>query len=508
MFHVKQLSEENVRKSKTTIFFIFIVILSMIFSGCGNTILKVEKNDIHNNNIESSTSNKIETNKNIDKIKIPYYENDTLNPYKSETLHNFILNTLIYDSLFILDTADNPIPLIAISITKLQDGHLIAIDTEQKFSDGSSITVDDVLYSFNLAREHKYYGPPLNNIDNIEKISENTFKVYLKEPDVYFSKCLTFPIVKQSSSKELPIGSGRFVLDSTQKKLIASTTTHRKVKTIKEIELVPTVNEETLSFALMDNSIDVMYSDLQSKFNLGVGIGYKQIPISNLIYLGVNPYVVNDDIRKLISMNIDREMISRTAYTGFAKPTFFPIKTDNYNKDIYNLFNLEEALLKQGYRKNENNRWIFNDKYVTIDILINKESLDKTVIGEYLQKTLTNMGFESTLRKVSYNEYINNINNGNYGIYVAEMKLSPNNDLTQLLSNKNIDYSTFYPNIINSYREMKSIKDNEEQFKLTFTEELPVIPLVFRRGALCYSRDFSANIVATEQDIFYNIENW
>ena len=39
-------------------------------------------------------------------------------------------------------------------------------------------------------------------------------------------------------------------------------------------------------------------------------------------------------------------------------------------------------------------------------------------------------------------------------------------------------------------------------------EDLPVVPLLFKRGILCFSRDFSANIVATEQDIFYNIEEW
>ena len=481
-----------------------LMVVSILLVGCGNTILKLEAVDYHP---EENKTEELETAKFTDRLKIPYYSDDSLNPYEAESLHNFVINTLVYDSLFTLDSQDNPIPLIALSIDSLPDGYLVTINTNQKFSDGQNITYEDIVYSFELAKNHKYYGPALKHVTNIEKQTDSTFKITLDEPDIYFARCLTFPIIKPMADG-LPIGSGRFIFNDDYTKLFPSRTSIRKVNRIKQIDLVPTVSEENLSFSLMDNGIDLMYSDLQSKVNIGVGIGYRQVPINNLVYLGANPYILNNTLRKYISANIDRDAISRNAFTGFAKPTNYPIKTDNYDKNLYDIQELEQKLLNQGYKKDVNNQWIFGGNYVTINILVNKESSDKIVIGEYLQKLLVQMGFQSSLIKQDYKTYLYNINTENYGIYVGEMKLLHNNDLSSLLFNKYEKYSTFYPNLLESYITMKTIPESEEQFKTTFTEEIPIIPIVFRRGILCYSRDFSANIVATEQDIFYNIENW
>ena len=55
---------------------------------------------------------------------------------------------------------------------------------------------------------------------------------------------------------------------------------------------------------------------------------------------------------------------------------------------------------------------------------------------------------------------------------------------------------------------MKSGQAGLEALDAALSQVMPVIPLVYRRGIVCYGEDFSANIVATEQDIFYNIGDW
>ena len=57
----------------------------------------------------------------------------------------------------------------------------------------------------------------------------------------------------------------------------------------------------------------------------------------------------------------------------------------------------------------------------------------------------------------------------------------------------------------------RRVKAGEEELSAldsAFRRSVPVIPLVYRRGIVALSPDFSANIVATEQDIFYNIGDW
>jgi peptide/nickel transport system substrate-binding protein len=47
-----------------------------------------------------------------------------------------------------------------------------------------------------------------------------------------------------------------------------------------------------------------------------------------------------------------------------------------------------------------------------------------------------------------------------------------------------------------------------EAFCTQFALSPPFLPLAYRQGLAGYSRNFYADLVATVQDIFYNINNW
>ena len=64
------------------------------------------------------------------------------------------------------------------------------------------------------------------------------------------------------------------------------------------------------------------------------------------------------------------------------------------------------------------------------------------------------------------------------------------------------------PEVDEAYARAKAGEITAEELDRLLREKLPVIPLLYRRGILCFARDFSVNMVATEQDIFYNIVDW
>ena len=119
-------------------------------------------------------------------------------------------------------------------------------------------------------------------------------------------------------------------------------------------------------------------------------------------------------------------------------------------------------------------------------------------------------GIQVMLEKVGFETYRERIAAGEYDLYIGETQVSANLDLSALLSPN----AVFGPGcaqdaqLLEAYRQMKAGEISLDDFDAAFQASMPVIPLLYRRGAVCFSRDFSANILATERDIFYNIEEW
>ncbi len=62
--------------------------------------------------------------------------------------------------------------------------------------------------------------------------------------------------------------------------------------------------------------------------------------------------------------------------------------------------------------------------------------------------------------------------------------------------------------LLEIYRQVKAGEEELSALDAALRRSMPVIPLAYRRGIAALSPDFSANMVATEQDIFYNIGEW
>ncbi|MFC4401899.1 ABC transporter substrate-binding protein [Gracilibacillus xinjiangensis] len=99
-----------------------------------------------------------------------------------------------------------------------QDGLIWTIELRDnvKFSDGESLTADDVIFTYETAKKSQSIVD-LTNVDQIEKLSNSELAFYLKRPQSTFVTTLqTLGIVPQhaydSGYSENPIGSGPYQL--------------------------------------------------------------------------------------------------------------------------------------------------------------------------------------------------------------------------------------------------------------------------------------------------------
>ena len=150
----------------------------------------------------------------IDEIgfTVPYIRTDSLDPYKLTNSMNKYISGLIYDSLFKVDETFKETAVIAESYTVVDKKLTVKIKNGLKFTDGTPLTANDVVYSFNQAKASVTYATYLENIDSASTDSTYTAAFTLRNTDKSEAANLIFPIVKKGSydktaSEDMPSDS-------------------------------------------------------------------------------------------------------------------------------------------------------------------------------------------------------------------------------------------------------------------------------------------------------------
>ena len=128
-----------------------------------------------------------------------------------------------------------------------------------------------------------------------------------------------------------------------------------------------------------------------------------------------------------------------------------------------------------------------------------------------IKTQLETAGFTVTVDKQNFSNYTDRIENGNFDIYIGEVKLGNDMSLYPFFDE---DGGTSY-GIDNENNECddlyKSFLSGEEElgkFILSFNEEMPFIPLVYKKGMICYSKALNGDMQGYYGNFFSNIEDW
>ena len=88
-------------------------------------------------------------------LTLVYSPDKSLNPLEAADHNNRVLFSLIYQSLFNVDSECNPEPILCRAFQSSADGKTwtFYIENHATFSDGTSLTIHDVLATYNAALE-------------------------------------------------------------------------------------------------------------------------------------------------------------------------------------------------------------------------------------------------------------------------------------------------------------------------------------------------------------------
>ena len=492
-----------------------------------------------------------------------YSAADTFNPYTAATNINRQLCRLLYEPLLKTDNSYN----ISYSLAQSAEvkGKECTVTLKSRyFSDGSALTADDVVYSFNLAKKsNTEYAYKLYEALSATVRDSKTVVIKLDRADPYFANTLDFPIIKKGSDTRTdadgvthpPIGCGRFKLNDSEDKLITNEHDPGKDRMIKEIRLINAPDSDAVGHYVEIGAADMYYSDISDGNILRMSGKKVNINLNHLIYIGAN---LSDEqlslnaLRQAISSGLDREEICRDGYfnnalpaNGFFNPAWEAVKSVQNinlqaNKEI-TVENLEEI----GYNKLDSAGVRTNGagKKLKFELLVNKENRLRVTAARIIAKRLSEYGISVNVAEKSFTDYTAALSSGNFQLYLAEVAITPNMDISSLITEggsaaygikkpekkedgKKADEKTEQTGSTEST--VSEAEQTEEQ-SLTAAElvsgfyagtntladlssvlqtEMPVIPLCYRTGVLFYNDKIENVNNSSCSDIYFSIDSY
>ena len=395
---------------------------------------------------------------------------------------------------------------------------VVRIRTDARFSDGSPVTAQDAAYSLQLAQASPRFAAQLAGVAEVATPDRYTIVFTLAAPDQYFPRSLCFPIVGEGTGEDpLPLGGGRFVLDDSGTAMSRSGSYHTPVQNLRTVRLIDAGPLADQGAAVLAGELDLFYSDLRGTADLSLGLSRRQVVLSNLVYLGVNSQRRGwpAELRTAFSGIIDRDALARRAYLGFAAPAYSPIKQSfsmaAAGEEDPEPDPQEELLDALGYGERDAEGWrTYQRRRFTVRLLVNSGSPHRLEAAALIAQDLAGAGIQVVVEEAPFEEYSQRIAMGDYDLYLGELRIPWNLDLTPLIApSETVGPGCVRdPELLEIYRQVKAGEAELSALDSALRRTMPMIPLLYRRGIVAFSPDFSANIVATEQDIFYNIGEW
>lgn len=370
-------------------------------------------------------------------LVLAYYPQDSLNPYSCINYNNRTLFSLVYQGLFSVNRNYQAVPILCREYIMSEDmrTHIFYLENAT-FSDGSKITANDVLASYQAARDSKVYGGRFSHVKEITLTEDGGISFSLDTPMENLAILLDVPIVKADEVADpRPIGSGPYYYEdaSAGLRLRRRADWWCRSDLIVSVSSIP-LHEVTTVRSLRDqfefSDVGLALSDPCSDSYVDYRCDYELWSCENgiFLYLGCNTaskVFSNQTIRSALTYAIDREYIVNTFYHGFAQAATLPASPASpyYSTKLAKRFVYEQDKFAQA---------VANAGYIgmEIDFLVNKDDSLRLKVARQIAQWLTEAGLRVNMMEVSNSRYKDQLYYGTFDLYLGQTQLSANMDLS------------------------------------------------------------------------------
>ncbi len=386
-------------------------------------------------------------------LQLLYNASDSMNPYAAKTAINREIGQLLYEPLVTVDADFLPIRRLAKSVSVNGTSCTVILRSAQ-FTDQSRVSAQDIVYSFWLAKDSAtHYASQLATVLSASARDAETVVFALKYCDPYAANLLDFPILKQNSAKRTnadgvvlpPIGCGRYSVSESGDTLVRNDTYFGTKGTAKTIRLIDAPDNDSISHYVEIGATDVYFTDISDGKIVRMSGERADINLNRLVYIGYNdknPLLKTAAMRYAISSALSRENICRTCYynnalpaTGLFNPAFQETAAVQNIKIQADLKISVENLAEIGYN-NLNKEGYYTSssgKIPSFTLLVNAENESRVAAAKLIATQLKAAGIQITVVKQNYAAYVKSLKNRAFQLYLGEVQLSTNMDLSELV---------------------------------------------------------------------------
>ena len=478
-------------------------------------------------------------------FSLNYDPNASMNPIRAESSANMQFWSLLYDSVF---TVNPDWSVTSDIVTEWTSDDYIwwvfHIDTSICFSDGTNLSAADIAYSIQRAQQSEHYQNRLSIIYGISALSADTFAITTKYANSRFPALLNIPIIKKGDFfEERPLGTGPYMLSEEGDRLVLNPLNRRADQMpLKVVYLRDCMDTSARIRAFEEAGIDLVVNDPTGMYNLGYGSSNetRYFDTTNMHFIGFNTesmFFLTPAARCAVGYAADRDYVVSTLMNDCGVATALPVHPSSslYDEQYAKLFQFspEKASLMfqtagvSDYDNDGKLEMLVTGIVVELNIrfIVNSDSTAKVLAARRICEQLNAIGITTTLYELTWADYIESLEKGEFDMYYGEIRLTPDWNLSELFrprENRSKDtsfvgmnyartrdtsYLALYERFLGEADEAARYQDFQD-IAHYISETGIILPVCFERRELLTHRGVATGISATQYDVFHNFNEW
>lgn len=481
---------------------------------------------------------------------------ESLNPVKTQSTLNQLVDCLVYDRLFEVDENFNVTSRVLSDwyYSKNEDSAgvwVLRVKDGIQMHDGSTLTAQDVAYSVSCiftSEKHK------NLQMQIGRVYSSAFngEVYLATEgadNAQLPQRMSIPIIKAGSvGDEVPAGSGPYMYNEDRTALVKfDGYENSESLPLDEVQLRAYRGMEELITEFESGLVDLVVNDPTGIYNMGYGGKNEKrvITTTNLHFIGFNSksrFFQYDAYRCAMNWIVNRDKIVSDTLDGNAVATALPIHPNSslYDTDIASQFSYDPArclteLERGGCRDLDADGMLeFALSGMKVDIELNfavcADNAAKVQEARQIAEDMEAIGLSVNLRELTWKDYLAALRTGYIDadqeepeipmdMYLAEVALTGDwNILTLISGDWEEDNTLNYGGWENSELERLTeaylgAKDDDRaqavrDWLQLLTTTTVILPVCFETRDVISHLGTISGMSPNQYDIFHNITAW
>lgn len=446
-------------------------------------------------------------------LSMVYYPDRSMNPYTATDYTNRTLLPLLYQSLFSVDRDYNVVPILCERYQVSADMKTyIFYPAKALFSDGTTLTAQDVAASLLAAKAGTYYRGRFSHVVDIRAEGDAVI-IDLDAAYENLPLLLDIPIVKAAEvENENPLGTGPYVLDTSisGKRLRRQAawwcrSTASLVATAAYIPLVEATSPSQIRDQFEFADVGLVCADPGSDMYADYRCDYEIWDCENGLFLYMvcnskSEVFSVDSVRQALTHAIDRDLLVEEYYRGFAQSATLPASPSSpfYNTTLASRYGHNKQKFIDALSD-------ANLQGAPVTLLMNSDDSLRVRVGRRIAKMLTECGLEVTILEMTGTKFTEHLRWGEYDLYLGQTKLSPNMDLSPFFSSKgSLNYGGLADATIHAMTlEALTNQGNYYSLHRLVMEDAQLCPILTRSYAVYATRGLVTELTPARDNLFY-----